>query len=105
VWGDSSYGQLAVFNEVVRIVIDGYVEPVNLDRTMAGARLGLMDALDGDSVYLGEEELRLYEQDLKAKDGSAEIGIALTRRFAFLMVVSVRPGSPPRRPESDPATS
>jgi carboxyl-terminal processing protease len=61
---------------------------------MAGARLGLMDALDGDSVYLGEEDLRLYEQDLKAKDASAEIGITLTRRFAFLMVVSVRSGSP-----------
>ncbi len=90
----SSIGQLAVFNEVVRIVIDGYVEPVNLDRTMAGARLGLMDALDGDSIYLPEEELRLYEQDLKTKDASAEIGLTLTRRFAFLMVVSVRPGSP-----------
>jgi carboxyl-terminal processing protease len=94
VWGDTSYGQLAVFNEVVRIVIDGYVEPINLDRTMAGARLGLMDALDGDSAYLGEEDLRLYEQDQKAKDANAEIGVTLTRRFAFLMVVSVRADSP-----------
>ena len=33
-------------------MLDAYVEPVNLDRAMAGARLGLTDALDGDSAYL-----------------------------------------------------
>ena len=58
VLGDTSYGQLAIFNEVVRLVIDSYVEPVNVDRAMAGARLGMSDALDGDSSYLDAEELR-----------------------------------------------
>ena len=72
-------------------MLDGYVEPVNLDRAMAGARLGLTDALDGDSAYLDAEELRLYQQP--AKD-DADIGVVLTRRFAFLMVVAPRPGSP-----------
>ena len=55
VLGDSSYGQLAVFNEVVRLVLEAYVEPVNLDRAMAGARMGLAEALDGDSAYLDAE--------------------------------------------------
>jgi hypothetical protein len=32
VLGDTSYGQLAIFNEVVRLVLEAYVEPVNLDR-------------------------------------------------------------------------
>ena len=41
VFGDTSYGQLAVFNEVIRLVLDAYVEPINLDRAMAGADLGL----------------------------------------------------------------
>ena len=58
VLGDTSYGQLAVFNEVVRLVLDAYVEPVNLDRAMAGARLGLTEALDGDSAYLDAEEFK-----------------------------------------------
>jgi carboxyl-terminal processing protease len=92
VLGDTSYGQLAVFNEVMRLVIDGYVEPVNVDRSMAGARLGLMDALDGDSAYLDAEELQAYQQGRKETD--AEVGLLLTRRFTFLMVVSARPGSP-----------
>src|SRR6185503_952478 len=89
--GDSTYGQLAVFNEVVRIVLDAYVDPVNLDRTMAGARLGLTEALDGDSAYLEPEEFRLYQQPSK-DDG--EVGLVLTRRFSFLMVVAARVGSP-----------
>ncbi len=92
VFGDTSYGQLAVFNEVVRLGVEAYVEPVNSDRAMAGARLGLGDALDGDSSYLDAEEFRLYQQPVK--DADAEIGVVLTRRFSFLMVVSSRPGSP-----------
>lgn len=92
VFGDTSYGQLAVFNEVVRLVLEAYVEPVNLDRAMAGARLGLTEALDGDSAYLDTEELRQYQQPVK--DTDADVGVALTRRFGFLMVVAARPGSP-----------
>jgi carboxyl-terminal processing protease len=92
VFGDTSYGQLAVFNEVVRLVLDAYVEPVNLDRAMAGARLGMADALDGDSAFLDAEDFRLYQQPMR--EGDADIGVILTRRFSFLMVVVARPGSP-----------
>jgi carboxyl-terminal processing protease len=59
---------------------------------MAGARLGLGDALDGDSGYLDPDEFRLYQQPAREMD--AEIGAVLTRRFTFLMVVATRPGSP-----------
>jgi carboxyl-terminal processing protease len=92
VFGDTTYGQLAVFNEVVRLVLDAYVEPVNIDRAMTGARIGLTDALDGDSAYLDAEELRAYQQP--PREGDAEIGAILTRRFSFLMVAATRPGSP-----------
>jgi len=92
VLGDTSYGQLAIFNEVVRLVLDSYVEPVNLDRAMAGARLGMADALDGDSAYLDAEQFRLYQEPVK--EGDAEVGLVLTRRFAFVMVVAARAGSP-----------
>jgi carboxyl-terminal processing protease len=92
VLGDTSYGQLAVFNEVVRLVLDAYVEPVNIDRAMAGARQGMSDALDGDSAYLDPDEFRSCQQP--PKEGEAETGLVLTRRFAFVMVVAARPGSP-----------
>ncbi len=90
--GDTSYGQLAIFNEVVRLVLDAYVEPVNLDRAMAGARLGMADALDGDSSYLDAEQYKLVQQ--APAEADADVGLVLTRRFAFLMVVAARPGSP-----------
>jgi len=90
--GDTSYGQLAIFNEVVRLVLDAYVEPVNLDRAMAGARLGMADALDGDSSYLDPEQYKLVQQPPAETD--AEAGLVLTRRFAFVMVVAARTGSP-----------
>jgi carboxyl-terminal processing protease len=92
VFGDTTYGQLAVFNEVVRLVLDAYVEPVNIDRAMTGARIGLTDALDGDSAYLDADELKAYQQP--PREGDAEIGVVLTRRFSFLMVAATRPGSP-----------
>lgn len=92
VMGDTSYGQLAVFNEVIRLVLDAYVDPVNPDRAMYGADLGLTDALDGDSTYLDADEFRAYQQP--RKDSDAEVGLVLTRRYSFLMVVAPRPGSP-----------
>ncbi len=90
--GDSSYGQLSIFNEVVRLVLDAYVEPVNLDRAMAGARLGMADTLDGDSAYLDPEQYKLVQH--AASETDADIGLVLTRRFSFVMVVAPRPGSP-----------
>jgi carboxyl-terminal processing protease len=92
VLGDTTYSQLSVFNEVVRLVLEAYVEPVNIDKAMAGANLGLTEALDGDSAYLTPEDFAAY---LKGPDAAAaDIGVVLTRRFGFLMVVSTRPGSP-----------
>ena len=92
VLGDSTYGQLALFGEVIRMVMDAYVEPVNLDRAMDGARLGLTDALDGDSAYLDAEEFRAWQDGEKGNDG--EIGVILSRRMSFLMVVTTKAGSP-----------
>ncbi len=90
--GDTGYGQLAIFNEVVRLVLDAYVEPVDVGRAMAGARLGMTDALDGDSAYLDAEQFEEYGKPSSEQD--ADIGVVLTRRFGYLMVVATRPGSP-----------
>jgi carboxyl-terminal processing protease len=92
VMGDTTYGQLAVFNEVVRMVLDSYVEPINLDRAMSAADRGLTEALDGDSAYLDEEEFKAYQQG--PRDSDAEVGLTLTRRFGFLMALAPRVGSP-----------
>jgi len=95
VLGDTTYGQLSVFGEVVRLVLDTYVDPVNLDRVMAGARVGLTDALDPESAYLDPEEWKTYQQPVRETD--ADIGVVLSRRFTFLAVVAPRAGSPAQK--------
>lgn len=95
VLGDTAYGQLTLFNEVLRHVIDGYVDPLppeRFDSAMEAADMGLMDALDGDTAYLGPDDWRAYRE--KAAANEAETGIALGRRFGFLTVIATRPGSP-----------
>lgn len=95
VMGDTTYGQLTVFNEVIRMVLDSYVEPVNLDRTMAGAYRGLAEALDGDSAYLDAEQFKAYQEP--SHRPLADVGLVLTRRYSFIMVVGTRPDSPARK--------
>ncbi len=92
VMGDTTYGQLSVFNEVVRLVIDAYVDPVNLDRVMSGARAGLTDALDAESAYLEPEDLKAYQQP--PREGDADLGLVLTKRYGYLAVIAPRAGSP-----------
>ncbi|MBN2371321.1 MAG: PDZ domain-containing protein [Vicinamibacteria bacterium] len=93
VLGDSAYTQLALFNEVLHIVLNAYVEPVDMERTMNGAQLGLTEALDGDSSFLSDADLAA----LKQPSEEGEIGAVLTRRFGFLMVVAARADSPADR--------
>ena len=88
--GDTTYGQLALFNEVISIVLHNYVEAVDVDRAMSGAKMGLTEALDGDSAYLDAEELAEYQ---KSATDPADVGLVLARRFSFLIVAGVRPGS------------
>lgn len=92
VMGDSTYSQLSVFSEVMHKVIDFYVDPVNVDRTMGAAEQGLTEGLDGDSAYLDNDAAKLVQQ--AAKDTDADVGLEITRRYPFLIVVGARRGSP-----------
>ena len=92
--GDTGYTQLSIFHEVVSMIRDSYVDPVNMDRTLDAAESGLLEALDGDSGYLDAEEFKTFTT---VKRAAGETGIVLGRRFGFLTVVAARPGSPAAR--------
>lgn len=92
--GDTGYTQLSIFHEVVSMIRDSYVDPVNMDRTLDAAESGLLEALDGDSGYLDVEEFKTLQVGKRAP---AETGIVLGRRFGFLTVVATRPDSPARK--------
>ncbi len=92
--GDTGYTQLSIFHEVVSMIRDSYVDPVNMDRTLDAAESGLLEALDGDSGYIEPDEFKALQT---ARPAPADTGIVLGRRFGFLTVVATRPDSPARR--------
>ena len=88
---DDTYQHLRVFEDVVSLVLNNYVEPVDVREAMKGAMKGLTDGLDPDSAFLTSDLVRSLES--KDPGGAAEVGLDLTRQY-YLRVVSARDGSP-----------
>ncbi|MBM3778386.1 MAG: PDZ domain-containing protein [Acidimicrobiia bacterium] len=91
---NDTFRHLAVFEDVVSIVLNNYVEEVDVSKAMKGALYGLSEALDSDSAYLPPDLVKSLTSNESA--GQAEVGIELIRQF-YLRVVSVRDGSPAAR--------
>jgi carboxyl-terminal processing protease len=89
--GDEAFQHLRVFEDVIRLVMNNYVEEVKVDRVMEGAMRGLADGLDADSAYLNPKQLKEVESGAPLPDG--EVGIELTRSY-YLRVIAARDGSP-----------
>jgi carboxyl-terminal processing protease len=88
---DDTYQHLRVFEDVVSLVINNYVEPVDVREAMKGAMRGLADNLDPESAFLTPDLARTREAN--DPGGPAEIGLDVTRQY-YLRVVSARDGSP-----------
>ena len=91
---DDTFRHLAVFEDVISIVLNNYVEEVDVTRAMRGALHGLSEALDADSAYLTPALAKSVASN--ESPGQAEVGIELTRQY-YLRIVSVRDGSPAAR--------
>jgi carboxyl-terminal processing protease len=86
-----AYEHLRVFEEVVSLVTQNYVEPVNVDKVMTGAMKGLADGLDADSAYLTPDQVKTFDAERSPSAGTT--GIELTRGY-YLRIVSARDDSP-----------
>lgn len=91
---EDSYQYLRMFEEVVSLIVNNYVEEVNVDRVMHGAMHGLADSLDPDSAYLDAAQVKAFEQPDAA--GVGETGLELTRQY-YLRVIAARDASPAAR--------
>jgi len=88
--GDGGYRDLRVFEDVVSLILNNYVEQVEVDSVMEGALRGLAEGLDPDSAYLTPEQVA----DLQSGPSKAGVvGLELTRQY-YLRVVAARDGSP-----------
>ena len=91
---DDTYQHLRVFEDVVGLVVENYVEPVDVRQAMRGAMRGLADGLDADSAFVSADLVKAIEAN--APDAPGDVGIELTRQY-YLRVVSARDGSPAAR--------
>ena len=88
---DDTFRQLPVFEDVISLVLNNYVEEVDVRPAMRGARKGRTDGRDPDSAYRTADQVKAAEGNQPA--GAADVGIVLTRQY-YLRIVSTRDGSP-----------
>jgi carboxyl-terminal processing protease len=89
-----SYQVLRIFEDVVTLIVNNYVEEVKVDKVMQGAMHGLADGLDPDSAYLSVTQVKSFDKSETASTGRT--GIELTRQY-YLRVIAARDGSPAAR--------
>ena len=90
---DKTYRSLSVFGEVLQHIQEDYVDEPNMALVTAGAEHGLLESLDPLSGYLSPREYADYRDRMKnAQHGKA--GMALSKRFGYIVVVSVVPDGP-----------
>lgn len=89
--GDQQLQVLRVFDDVMTLVLNNYVEEVKVERVMEGAMRGLADGLDADSAYLTPRQVRAIEAGDAQPDG--DVGLELTRQY-YLRVIAARDASP-----------
>jgi carboxyl-terminal processing protease len=88
---DATFQHLRVFDDVFSLVLNNYVQEVDVKKAMRGAMNGLAEGLDPDSGFLTADLVKTVEANEPL--GPAEVGVDVTRQY-YLRVMDVRDGSP-----------
>jgi carboxyl-terminal processing protease len=89
---DGAYRQVSVFSEVLSRIRSEYVEEPNIPNVTDGALHGLLESLDANSSYLNPAQYKEYKSH--KREGKADIGAAVSKRFGYAAVIAVVPGGP-----------
>jgi carboxyl-terminal processing protease len=89
---DGAYAEMEVYSEVLKKVQTDYVVDPNMTKVTVGALHGLLESLDPDSSYLTADEYKAYKA--RGGEGTAQVGLNISKRYGYATVVSVEPGSP-----------
>ncbi len=97
---DRAYRSLTVYSEVLHYIQQDYVDEPHIPLVTSGALHGLLESLDPRSSYLTPREYAEYKKWFDStgarKPGTShgEIGVALSKRFGYIVVVAALPDSP-----------
>lgn len=89
---ESSYEQAVLFAEILSLVTENYVDPVEVDRLLDGAYESMLGGLDPNSAYLDPQELADWKRRASASGVGA--GVSLLKLGRNVQVVAVEEGSP-----------
>jgi carboxyl-terminal processing protease len=89
---DGAYRQINIYRQVLNKIQTEYVTEPNINDVTTGALHGLLESLDADSSYLTPTEYKIYKE--RPATGVAQVGITVSKRYGYAIVVSVLPGSP-----------
>jgi len=89
---DRAYKSLTVYAEVLQKIQQDYVDEPNMHMVTAGALHGLLESLDPESSYLTPREFTEYKEKT-ADNAGGETGLTLSKRYGYIIVVSVLPES------------
>lgn len=90
---DKAYKSLTVFGEVLQKIQQDYVDEPNMRTVTAGSLHGLLESLDTQSSYLTPREYDEYKKKTQ-NAGTGESGITLSKRFGYIIAISILPDSP-----------
>jgi carboxyl-terminal processing protease len=90
---DKAYKSLTVYGEVLQKIQQDYVDDPNMHTVTAGSLHGLLESLDPQSSYLTPREYDEYKKKLQ-NSGTGETGLTLSKRYGYVIVLSVLPDSP-----------
>src|SRR5258708_15877258 len=90
---DKSYRSLSVFGEVLQEIQEDYVDEPNMAVVTSGAMHGLLESLDPLSGYLSPREYADY-RDRTKNAVHGEVGMTVSKRYGYIVIVSVVPDGP-----------
>lgn len=88
--GRTQYAQINVFDDVLKHIIEDYVEEPDLEKVRVGSLRGLAEGLDAYSAYLTPEQAKQYNP----KGQPGETGMIVSKVAGFAYIVAVLKGSP-----------
>jgi carboxyl-terminal processing protease len=90
---EKSYRSLTVYSEVLNKIQEDYVEEPNMAKVSVGGLHGLVESLDAMSSYMSPAEFADYKKQM-ASHSEGQIGAVLSKRSAYIMLISTQEGGP-----------
>lgn len=89
---DNTYGQVVLFSEILSLVSDNYVDPVETGNLLDGAYEGMLSGLDARGAYLTADEVAEWRSG--SDRGDADPGFSVLKGYGALQIVAVAPDTP-----------